>query len=181
MANLNDSVVDRTERACRLALDELRESSLTLAVAESLTGGMVCSKYLEIPGASTVFKGGVISYATEVKCNVLGVSQSLLAEYGAVDPQVALEMANGVREALGADVGLATTGVAGPGVAEGKPVGTVYVAVAGNLGWSWKKLNFTGERQEVREKTTMAACELLVTWLDSELLGDAAKKSKLSA
>lgn len=181
MANLNGAVVDRTERACRLALDELREFGLTLAVAESLTGGMVCAKYVEIPGVSTVLKGGVVSYMTEVKCNVLGVSQRLLAEYGAVDPQVALEMANGVREALGADVGLATTGVAGPGAAEGKSAGTVYVAVAGNRGWSWKKLNFTGDRQEVREKTTMAVCELLVTWLDSELLGKATKKSKLSA
>ncbi len=103
----------------------------TLAVAESLTGGLVAAEITSVPGASKVFRGSVTAYATELKHRLLGVDASLLAARGAVNPQVAAQMAVGVRKALGADWGLATTGVAGPDPQDGQPVGTVFVAVDG--------------------------------------------------
>lgn len=109
----------------------LRRSGLTLAVAESLTGGAVTAAIVDVPGASTCLRGGVIAYATDLKATLLGVDAALLAEHGAVHPDVALAMAVGVRERLGADFGLATTGVAGPEPQDGALPGTFHVAVAG--------------------------------------------------
>ncbi|MFG2652417.1 CinA family protein [Streptomyces sp. NPDC048436] len=106
----------------------------TLAVAESLTGGLVAAEVTAVPGASRVFRGSVTAYATELKHEVLGVDGTLLAERGAVDPDVALQMAAGVRAVLGADWGIATTGVAGPDPQDGQAVGTVFVAVDGPYG-----------------------------------------------
>ncbi|MEU6672540.1 CinA family protein [Streptomyces sp. NPDC046853] len=103
----------------------------TLAVAESLTGGLVAAEVTAVPGASRVFRGSVTAYATELKHRVLGVDGTLLAERGAVDAEVALQMAAGVRKVMGADWGIATTGVAGPDPQDGQPVGTVFVAVDG--------------------------------------------------
>ncbi|MDJ1130932.1 CinA family protein [Streptomyces iconiensis] len=113
------------------ALALLAARGETLAVAESLTGGLVAAEITSVPGASRVFRGSVTTYATELKRDVLGVDGALLEERGAVDAEVARQMARGVREALGADWGIATTGVAGPEPQDGQPVGTVYVAVAG--------------------------------------------------
>lgn len=109
----------------------LRRSGLTLAVAESLTGGAVTAAIVDVPGASTCLRGGVVAYATDLKSTLLGVDAALLAEHGAVHPAVALAMAAGVRERLGADLGLATTGVAGPDPQDGAAPGTFHVAVAG--------------------------------------------------
>ncbi|MGB8947363.1 MAG: CinA family protein, partial [Streptomyces sp.] len=103
----------------------------TLAVAESLTGGLVAAELTAVPGASRVFRGSVTAYATELKHDVLGVDGTLLAERGAVDADVALQMAAGVRKVMGADWGIATTGVAGPDPQDGQAVGTVFVAVDG--------------------------------------------------
>ncbi|MGW7090373.1 CinA family protein [Streptomyces sp. NPDC054871] len=103
----------------------------TLAVAESLTGGLVAAEVTAVPGASRVFRGSVTAYATELKQEVLGVDGTLLAERGAVDAEVALQMAAGVRKVMGADWGIATTGVAGPEPQDGQAVGTVFVAVDG--------------------------------------------------
>ncbi|MGW6061559.1 CinA family protein [Streptomyces sp. NPDC055189] len=103
----------------------------TLAVAESLTGGLVAAEVTVVPGASRVFRGSVTAYATELKQQVLGVDGTLLAERGAVDAEVALQMAAGVRKVMGADWGIATTGVAGPDPQDGQAVGTVFVAVDG--------------------------------------------------
>ncbi|MFI7245810.1 CinA family protein [Streptomyces qinglanensis] len=108
----------------------LAERGQTLAVAESLTGGLVAAEITGVPGASRVFRGSVTAYATALKRDVLGVDGALLEERGAVDAEVARRMAHGVRTVLGADWGLATTGVAGPDPQDGQPVGTVYVAVA---------------------------------------------------
>lgn len=102
----------------------------TLGVAESLTGGLVVAELVAVPGASAVLRGGVVAYATDLKASLLGVDADLLAARGAVDPDVAARMADGVRRATGADVGLATTGVAGPDPQDGHPPGLVYVAVA---------------------------------------------------
>lgn len=109
----------------------LGQQGRTIAVAESLTGGLVAATIVGVPGASAVFRGGVVAYATDVKASVLGVDPGLLGRVGAVDPDVADEMAYGVARLLGADYGLATTGVAGPDLQDGQPVGTVFVSVVG--------------------------------------------------
>lgn len=149
------------------ALRLLEDEGATLAVAESLTGGLVAAELTSVPGASRVFRGSVTAYATELKRDVLGVDGVLLAERGAVDPQVAREMAEGVRRRLGADWGLATTGVAGPEPQDGKPVGTVHLAVAGPGGTSAVELRLDGDRMGIRKATVSAALELLVTALRS--------------
>lgn len=109
----------------------LGQQGRTLAVAESLTGGLVAATIVGVPGASKVFRGGVVAYATDVKADVLGVDAGLLERVGAVDPDVADAMAIGVARLLGADYGLATTGVAGPDPQDGQPVGTVWISVVG--------------------------------------------------
>lgn len=114
--------------AARL-LAALERHGWTVAVAESLTGGLVTATLVDVPGASRTVRGGIVSYATDLKATLLGVSPDLLATRGAVDPDVALAMARGVRAALAADVGLATTGVAGPDPQDGHEPGTVHIAV----------------------------------------------------
>ncbi|HWA67353.1 MAG TPA: CinA family protein [Mycobacteriales bacterium] len=131
-------------------LAALRERGETLATAESLTGGVVGATITAVPGASASYRGGVISYATDVKHQLLGVPDGLLAQRGAVDPDVATAMAEGVRSRLGATWGLAFTGVAGPQPQDGKPVGTVYVAVAGPRGTDVVSLLLSGEREVIR-------------------------------
>ncbi|MFI1935408.1 CinA family protein [Streptomyces sp. NPDC020330] len=134
----------------------------TLAVAESLTGGLVAADLTAVPGASRSFRGSVTAYATPVKRDVLGVDGSLLAERGAVDPDVALRMAVGVRRVLDADWGVSTTGVAGPEPQDGQPVGTVYVAVAGPSGVEKvTALRLNGERADIRSESVRGALELL--------------------
>lgn len=132
----------------------------TVAVAESLTGGLVVARLVEIPGASAVLRGGITAYATDLKESVLGVDGALLAERGAVDPEVARQMARGVRRVLRADVGLATTGVAGPEPQDGKPVGLVYVAVVTPEGTETQELHLTGDRAAVREGAATRALRL---------------------
>jgi nicotinamide-nucleotide amidase len=139
----------------------LRRAGATVAVAESLTGGLVAAELSSPPGASRAFRGSVTAYATDVKRDVLGVDGALLAEHGAVDPVVARQMAEGVRRLLGADWGLATTGVAGPEPQDGKPVGTVHVAVAGPGGTSARELRLNGSRAQIRTTTVTAALGLL--------------------
>jgi nicotinamide-nucleotide amidase len=116
------------------ALDLLIARGQTVAVAESLTGGLVAAALTSVPGSSAAFRGGVVAYATELKTALLGVPADLLARHGPVHEAVAAAMASGVRASLGATFGLATTGVAGPGPADGHQAGTVFVAVAGPAG-----------------------------------------------
>lgn len=132
-----------------------------LAVAESLTGGLVAAELTSVPGASRSFRGSVTAYATELKRDVLGVDGALLAERGAVDPDVARGMAEGVRRVLRADWGLATTGVAGPDPQDGQQVGTVFVAVAGPTGSWCERLQLNGDRAEIRTTTVNAVLTLL--------------------
>lgn len=135
----------------------------TLAVAESLTGGLVAAAITDVPGASRAFRGSVTAYATEVKREVLGVSGTLLAERGAVDAEVARQLAVGARRLLGADWGLATTGVAGPEPQDGVPVGTVHVAVSapGEGGVVAQRLNLRGDRGAIRAGSVRAVLALL--------------------
>ncbi|WP_460070171.1 CinA family protein [Streptomyces sp. YKOK-I1] len=152
----------------------------TLAVAESLTGGLVAAEITSVPGASKVFRGSVTAYATELKRDLLGVDGGLLAARGAVDPQVAAQMAAGVRKALGADWGIATTGVAGPEPQDGRPVGTVFVAVDGPSrpgfgsasGGKVEALRLNGDREEIRRESVRSVLVLLLTELAGEHAGN---------
>lgn len=137
------------ERAVRLVA-ALTDARRTLAVAESLTGGLVSSTLVGVPGASAVLRGAVVAYATGLKADLLGVDPALLDARGAVDPDVARQMASGVRDRLGADVGLATTGVAGPTSQDGHPPGTVHVAVAWADGVVVRSHVLPGDRPQVR-------------------------------
>lgn len=139
---------------------ELFGRSLMLATAESLTGGRVGDVLSAAPGASGTYLGGVISYATEVKQKVLGVPGGVVDEHGVVSAECAAAMASGVRDLLGADYGLSTTGVAGPTTQEGKPVGLVFVAVAGPRGVRTDRFDFDGERPEIREQAMRAAIDV---------------------
>lgn len=137
-------------------LAALAERGWTVATAESLTGGQVAATLVDVPGASRSVRGGVVAYATDLKGSVLGVDAGLLAEHGAVHPEVARQMAEGVRGLLGADLGLATTGVAGPDPQDGFSPGTVHVAVAAPAGTVVRSLELTGDRPAIRAATCTA-------------------------
>ncbi|MFJ9079227.1 CinA family protein [Streptomyces sp. NPDC102278] len=149
----------------------LAESDQSLAVAESLTGGMVAAVITSVPGASKAFRGSVTAYATELKHRVLGVNAELLAAEGAVNAQVALEMAAGVRRVMGASWGIATTGVAGPDPQDGQPVGTVFIAVVGPRGRKTARLWLNGSRTEIRRESARTVLELLSSELRENLRG----------
>ncbi|QGQ19634.1 nicotinamide-nucleotide amidohydrolase family protein [Cellulomonas sp. JZ18] len=150
----------RAAADARALLTALAGRRQTLAVAESLTGGQVAATLVDVPGASVVLRGAVVAYATDLKASLLGVDADLLAARGPVDPDVARAMAEGVRARLGADVGLATTGVAGPGAQDGHPAGTVHVAVATAGGTVARALFLTGDRAAVRAGATAAVLAL---------------------
>ena len=156
------------ERCARAAAELLRAAEhrgVTVAIAESLTGGQVSSSLVEVPGASRVLVGAVVAYATRIKAQVLGVDAAHLERTGPVDRDVALQMAYGVRRLLGADLGLATTGVAGPGTADGHPAGTVHVAVVAPWGEAHCELHLSGERAQIRRRTVLNVIELAVALL----------------
>jgi PncC family amidohydrolase len=139
----------------------LRQQQLTLATAESLTGGGVGEAVTSVPGSSAVYVGGVVSYATRVKVALLGVPEDVVSREGVVSAACASQMAERVRALVGADVGVATTGVAGPEPQEGKPVGLVYVAVADESDTTVRELRLTGDREAIRRATVAAALELV--------------------
>jgi nicotinamide-nucleotide amidase len=139
----------------------LTEDGLTVAVAESLTGGGLASALVDVPGASAAFRGGVVAYATELKTSLLGVDAGLLARGGAVQPEVAVEMAAGVRSRLGATYGVGTTGVAGPDPQDGVAPGVVHVAVVGPQGLRTLALDLRGGRERVRRVAVVHALDLL--------------------
>lgn len=140
------------------AVAALETAGLTAACAESLTGGLIAGALTAVPGSSAVVRGGVVSYAAEAKRDVLGVSPRALDEAGVVSEPVARQMAEGARERLRADVAVAVTGIAGPGGAEpGKPVGTVWMAVAEAEGSAARLFCFEGDRQAVRLQTVTEA------------------------
>ncbi|GAA2513537.1 CinA family protein [Pilimelia columellifera] len=134
----------------------------TVAVAESLTGGLLSAALVAVPGVSAVFRGGVVVYATDLKASLAGVPAPLLAERGPVDPDVALALARGVRARCAADWGVATTGVAGPRPQGDAPVGLVYVAVAGPRGAVVRERHLDGGRAEIRSSAVEAALALLI-------------------
>jgi nicotinamide-nucleotide amidase len=137
------------------------EIGRTLAVAESLTGGLLAASITSVPGASAVFRGSVTAYATDTKASILGVDAGLLAREGAVDAEVARQMAVGVRRVFDAEVGLATTGVAGPTTQDGKPVGLVYIACSfSDFAPVAIELRLDGDREAIRAETVRQALML---------------------
>ena len=144
----------------------LIERGTTVAVAESLTGGLLAAELTSIPGASAVVLGGAVVYATELKHTLLGVDADLLAAEGPVHPEVARQLAVGVRDRLAvagrrADLGVATTGVAGPDPQGGRPVGTVYIGISSDAGARSVALTLTGDRDGIRRQTVAEAVQAL--------------------
>jgi nicotinamide-nucleotide amidase len=131
----------------------LRARGFTIAVAESLTGGLLAAELIGVPGASAVVRGGVVAYATELKAALLGVDEALLADSGPIHPDVARQMADGVRARLGADVGVATTGVAGPDPQDGHPPGEVWLGFAIGDEVTAVGLALGGDRAAIRRDT----------------------------
>ncbi len=142
-------------------LSLLRERGATLATAESLTGGLLAATIVDVPGASAVFRGGLVVYATDLKASLAGVPADLIAERGPVDPDVARALARGARQRCGAVWGLSTTGVAGPDPQDGHPVGRVFVAVSHPGGDGVRELTLPGDRAAVRAGSVAAVLALL--------------------
>lgn len=157
---------------------------LTVATAESCTGGLVAHLLTEVPGSSGYLRGGIVAYADEVKQGVLGVPAGVLAAHGAVSAQVAVAMAEGARERLETDLGVGVTGVAGPdGGSEAKPVGLVYVAVAGGGPAMVRRFLWPGDRSANKQDSARAALEMLleraqVTGGPRTAAGDAAGEAR---
>ncbi len=149
-------LVDRLQASCL-------ERGLSVATAESCTGGLVAHLITNVPGSSGYFRGGVVSYADEAKRLLLDVGADLLAAHGAVSAQVARAMAVGARARLGADLAVSVTGVAGPeGGTAAKPVGLVYIAVADDGGVEVRRFVWSGDRAANKEASSRAAIELLL-------------------
>ena len=150
------------EQVAKLA----RSGGLSIGLAESCTGGLIAASISEVPGCSVYFRGGVVAYDNQVKQDLLGVPELLLLQFGAVSEEVARAMAEGARRVLRCDLALSVTGIAGPegGTAE-KPVGTVFVALADDIGCQVRRFRFEGGRNEVRRATLQAALE----WLEMRL------------
>ena len=147
----------------RAAGEELQRRGWCLSTAESCTGGLIGHLVTEIPGSSAYYQGGVVAYANEIKQQVLGVSAATLRTDGAVSGACASEMAAGVRRLFGADVGIATTGIAGPGGGSAeKPVGLVYIAVETPDGTWCERHVFGSDRTENKQQTVVRALQLLL-------------------
>lgn len=152
---------------------KLESKGLFVGLAESLTGGALCSELVSVPGASKVVLGSIVAYQTELKSSALGVSAELLSAVGAVDAQVAVQMAEGIRSRLALQllkntddvIGVSTTGVAGPDEQDGKPVGLVFISVVGRKGIQVWEERFSGDRQAIRKQTVDKAIERIWEYL----------------
>ncbi len=148
----------------------LVDGRLTVATAESLTGGGVAARLTSVAGSSAYVLGGIVAYANGAKRDLLGVPQAVLDGIGAVSEACARAMAEGARRAFGADVAVATTGIAGPGGATArKPVGLVYVAAAGPAGTACEEFRFAGDRTAVTAAATEAALTMLLAAVEAAL------------
>jgi len=146
--------------------DLLRNKGLTLSAAESCTGGLVSDRITNISGSSDYFLGSAVTYSNEAKRDVLGVSEASLKKYGAVSEQVAKEMALGCRKTFGSDIGISTTGIAGPtGGSKEKPVGLVWFAVADGQTIVAEKEIFSGDRIDIKNDAAMHAINMVINFL----------------
>jgi len=144
----------------------LKERHLTISVAESCTGGLVMDKITDVSGSSEYFMGGVIAYSDKLKMKVLGVKEETLKRVGAVSREVAQEMARGVRNLTGTDIGVSTTGIAGPtGATPTKPVGLVYIGFGSANKEMVERHIFKGDRRMVKEQVAQAALKIVRRWL----------------
>ena len=143
-------------------LQLLEARGWSLALAESLTGGLLADAFVSVPGASKVLRGSVVAYATELKHELLGVDAELLASNGAVDAEVAIAMAVGAANRLGADVAISATGVAGPDEQDGKKVGTVFIGLVTPDGADVVELALSGSRAEIRSQAVSGAVSALL-------------------
>ena len=143
-------------------VEELKEKKLVLTTAESCTGGLISSVIVNISGASTVFKQGFVTYCDKAKEDLLGVRHETMDKYKAVSSEVASEMATGAKEVSGADVAVSVTGVAGPSMEDGKPVGLVYIGCAYKDKVEVREFNFDGDRKTIRFKATKYALQLVL-------------------
>jgi nicotinamide-nucleotide amidase len=146
-------------------IKKLQENNLTIAVAESLTGGLVAASLTEIPGASKVFKGSITAYADEIKQNVLNVNKETILKFTSISEQVALEMAINVRTIMKSDIGISTTGVAGPEKSAGFAPGLVFVAISIGDHNMCQKLEITGDRSKIRNQTVHEILQLTLSRL----------------
>lgn len=145
----------------------LKEKNLTIACAESCTGGLLTSRLTDVPGSSAYLKGSLVAYANEVKISMLKVNAATIEKFGAVSEVTAREMAVNVRQIFDTTIGVSITGIAGPtGATDDKPVGLVFVAVSGPNGDTVEKFNFNGERLEIKQKTVEAALVLIQLYLN---------------
>jgi nicotinamide-nucleotide amidase len=141
----------------------LKRKKMTLAVAESCTGGLLSSRITDVSGSSRYFKMGIVAYSDKIKENILWIPGSIIRKYGAVSRQIAIEMAEGVRAIADTDIGVGITGIAGPtGGTRHKPVGLVYVALVIKNRRIVKKFNFKGSRQEIKLQASEAALDLIM-------------------
>ncbi len=144
----------------------LKDKNLTIACAESCTGGLLASRLTSISGSSSYIKGSIVTYSNEAKMKFLDVDENILKEKGAVSKEVATQMAEGVKKAIGSDIGIGITGIAGPtGGTDKKPVGLVYIAIAGKCGTIVKENIFSGDRENVRYRSTQQALEMVRQYL----------------
>jgi PncC family amidohydrolase len=144
----------------------MTRGGLTLAAAESCTGGLVSHRITNVPGSSVYFMGGIIAYANQAKMRLLGVSESTLASHGAVSQETVLEMARGVRQALNADIGIAVSGIAGPGGGSpDKPVGLVWIGLSAADASQARSYLFPGDRLAVKEQSAEAALQMVLAYL----------------
>lgn len=139
----------------------LQAQGLTVATCESLTGGMICAALVDVPGASRVVRGGLITYQTDTKSLLAGVDAGLIETHGVVSAEVARAMAAGARDALHADIAVSATGMASPGEIGDPPAGTVFVGLASATGVQAVELHLAGDRQAVRQQTVDAAIKLI--------------------
>lgn len=154
-----------TELLNKISLS-LKKQKLTIATAESCTGGLIANILTNLSGSSDYFDRGFVTYGNKAKMEMLDVSEELLNKYGAVSSQVASEMAEGARKNANVDIGVATTGIAGPtGGTKDKPVGLVYIAISNTQKTEAKKFNFKGNRMQNKESTCTAALEMLLEFI----------------
>jgi len=148
--------------------DLLLGRGATLATAESLTGGQLAALITSVPGASAIYLGGVVGYATRVKTSLLGVPEEVVAVDGVISAACAEAMAVGVRRLVGSTYALATTGVAGPDLQEGHPAGTVHLGLAGPGGVGSRRLSLSGTRSEIQAETCREALASVLAWVERE-------------
>jgi len=157
----------------------LTEAGLTLALAESCTGGLIAHRITNVPGSSTYFLGGVVAYSNEAKQRILGVAQATLNDHGAVSEETAREMARGARRLFGADLAASATGIAGPGGGmPGKPVGLVYIALSSRAGERCERFVWSGDREANKWESAEAALRMLIEQVQAENLAKVPQPSQ---